>query len=151
MCAVNPTDVINTQDLRLRLGIDDLDVALRRKAFRWFGHVQRSTSWIGRVCSLDVGERRSRGRPRKTWCEVLRNDLKLSGLRVEDAENRAFWRSKTKIMQRHTRELSGSVTLMDSEWVRKHETQSHRESCAFFKIISFLFLALHLCVLSTFQ
>ena len=102
MCAVKPTDVINTQDLRLRLGIDDLDVALRRKRLRWFGHVQRSTSWIGRVCSLDVGGRRSRGRPRKTWCEVLRNDLKLSGLRVEDAENRALWRSKTKTMQRHT-------------------------------------------------
>ena len=26
MCAVKPTDVINTQDLRLRLGIDDLDL-----------------------------------------------------------------------------------------------------------------------------
>ena len=117
MCAVKPTDVINTQDLRLRLGIDDLDVALRRKRLRWFGHVQRSTSWIGRVCSLDVGGRRSRGRPRKTWCEVLRNDLKLSGLRVEDAENRALWRSKTKTMQRHTCKLSGSVTLMDSECV----------------------------------
>ena len=58
---------------------------------------------------------RFRGRPRKTWCEVLRNDLKLSSLRVEDAENHALWRSKTKTMQRHTHELSGSVTLMDSE------------------------------------
>ena len=39
MCAVKHTDVINTQDLRLRLGIDDLDVALRQKRLRWFGHV----------------------------------------------------------------------------------------------------------------
>ena len=39
MCAVKPTDVINTQDLRLRLGIDNLDVALRRKHLRWFCHV----------------------------------------------------------------------------------------------------------------
>ena len=30
MCEVKPTDVINTQDLRLRLGIDDLDVALSK-------------------------------------------------------------------------------------------------------------------------
>ena len=28
--------------------------------------------------------------------------------------NCALWRSKTKTMQSHTRELSGSVTLMDS-------------------------------------
>ena len=91
--------------------------ALRRKCLRWFGHVQRSTSWIGRVCSLDVGGRRSCGRPIKTWCEVLRNDLKLSGLRMEDAENCALWRSKTKTMQYHIRKLSGSVTLMASEWV----------------------------------
>ena len=70
---------------------------------------------IGRVCSLVVGGRRSRDRPRKTWCEALRNDLNLSSLRVEDVENRTLWRSKTKTMQRHTHELSGSVMLMDSE------------------------------------
>ena len=39
MCAVKPIDVINTQDLHLRLGIDDLDIALRQKRLRWFGHV----------------------------------------------------------------------------------------------------------------
>ena len=80
---------------------------------------------VDRVCAISRIEKlhleqqkaidRSRGRPWKTWCEVLRNDLKLSGLRVEDAENRTLWRSKTKTMQHHTRELSGSVTLMDSE------------------------------------
>ena len=97
MCAVKPTDVINTQDLRLRLGIDDLDVALRQKYLRWFGHVKQSTSWIGRVCSLDVGGRRSRSRPRKTWCEVLRNGLKLSGLRVEEQnKNHAMSHPRTQ-------------------------------------------------------
>ena len=70
-----------------------------------------------KVSSMDVGGRRSRGRPRKTWCEVLRNNLKLSGLRVEDAENRTLWRSKTKTMQRHTRKLNRSVRVMDSECV----------------------------------
>ena len=54
-------------------------------------------------------------RNERAMCEVLRNDLKLSSLRVEDAENRALWRSKTKTMQRHTCELSGTVTLMNSE------------------------------------
>ena len=108
MCAIKTTDVINTQDLRLKLGIDDLDVALRRKRLRWFGHVQWSTSWIGRVYFLDVGGRRSRGRPRKTCYEVLRNDLKLSGLRVEEQnKNHATSHPWT----------SGSVTLMDSECV----------------------------------
>ena len=42
ICAVKPTDVINTQDLRLRLSTDNLDVALRQKHLRWFGHVQRA-------------------------------------------------------------------------------------------------------------
>ena len=65
MCAIKSTDNISTQELRLRLCIDDLDVALRRMHLRWFDHVLRSESWTGKVCSLHVDGRRIRGRPQK--------------------------------------------------------------------------------------
>ena len=47
--------------------------------------------------------------------------LEFLFIATSHAENRALWRSKTKTMQRHTHELSGSVTLMDSEWVSVSE------------------------------
>ena len=71
MCTIKPTGDISTQDIRLRLCIEDLDVALRQKHLRWFSHVQRSESWISRVCSLHVKGFRTQGRPRKSWWEVL--------------------------------------------------------------------------------
>ena len=78
ICAIKPTNNISTQDLRLRLNIEDLGAVLRWKRLRWFGHVQRSEEWIGRIGGVRVDGRRPRGRPRKTWREVLSEDLRES-------------------------------------------------------------------------
>ena len=87
MYTIKPTDNISTQELSLRLYIDDLDVALRWKHLRWFGHVHRSESWTGRVHFLHVDGRKALGRPQKSWWEVLREDVQLSGLTPEGANN----------------------------------------------------------------
>ena len=39
------------------------------------------------------GGNRSRGRPRKTWLEVVRGDMKVMGLTRGDAQDRHRWRS----------------------------------------------------------
>ena len=45
-----------------------------------------------------------------------------------------------------------SINVIKSVWrVRKHETQSNRESCVFHFSHFELYFALHSCVLSTFQ
>ena len=43
------------------------------------------------------------------------------------------------------------IIIIISEWVRKHETQSCRESCVFSFSNPILYAALHKCVLSTLQ
>jgi len=37
-----------------------------------------------------------RGRPRKTWCKVLCNDLRIKVLNREDANDRASWGAAIK-------------------------------------------------------
>ena len=61
---------------------------------RWFGHVQRRYSeYIGsRMLRLELPGRRPRGRPKKRFMDVVKEDMKVVGVRKEDAEDRVRWR-----------------------------------------------------------
>ena len=41
----------------------------------WFGHVKRSELYTGQILELKVGENRSRGRPKKSWLNLIKDDL----------------------------------------------------------------------------
>ena len=59
-----------------------------------FGHVQRrDCEYIGRkMMRLKLPGRRPRGRPKRTCMDVVKEDLKLVGVREEDPKDRARWR-----------------------------------------------------------
>ena len=40
---------------------------------------------------------RSRGRPKKSWSEVIRHDLKTLGLVEDMAQDRKLWRGSIKV------------------------------------------------------
>ena len=63
---------------------------------------ERSEEWIMKVCEMGVEGHRSRGRPWKTWQEVLSEDLRESQLTPGDAKDRKRWRHMT--MRRQTRD-----------------------------------------------
>ena len=44
ICNVRPQDVVTTRSIELlaRLGIEDLDLILKERRLRWYGHVVRS-------------------------------------------------------------------------------------------------------------
>ena len=60
---------------------------------RWFGHVQRRDSeYVGRrMLRLELPGRRPRGRPRRRFMDVVKEDMKLVGVK-EEAEDRVRWR-----------------------------------------------------------
>ncbi|KAK2893531.1 hypothetical protein Q8A73_016015 [Channa argus] len=67
---------------------------VREARLRWFGHVQRrNCEYIGRrMLRLELPGRRSRGRPKRRFMDVVREDMKLVGVSEEDAEDRVRWR-----------------------------------------------------------
>ena len=45
-----------------------------------------------RCTSMEVEGRRGRGRPKRTWMEVVQSDLRKLKIKREDAQNRSLWR-----------------------------------------------------------
>ena len=85
-------DEVSSDSLLSKLGIQDLDVALRTSRMWWFGHVERSTGWIAKVRKLNVVAQKRPGRPKKTWDEVLMDDRKKLGMNSADPQNHSEWR-----------------------------------------------------------
>ena len=94
MCGVRLKDRCTNADLRNRLGICSVSVALRRSRLRWFGHVERKAEedWVKRCRELVVEGTRPRGRPKKSWMDVVNSDLRRLNITREDAQDRSAWR-----------------------------------------------------------
>ena len=62
--------------------------------FRWFRHFQRRERGYvgGRMLKTEPPGRRERGRPKRTFMEVIREDMQIVGVREEDAEDGKRWR-----------------------------------------------------------
>ena len=94
-------------DLHAKLGICDLAVLVRERRLRWFGHVMRSNCKINRVRSRPVPGKKGPGRPKKTWDECVKQDLKLCGLSEAGPQDRVSWRSSVKNSQQEPTQSNG--------------------------------------------
>ena len=78
MCNVSLKDGRSSDELRDRLGIPDITEVLHKNRLRWFGHVRRMDAENpASACRHVVVEgKREQGRPRKTWSQLISNDLR---------------------------------------------------------------------------
>ena len=67
------------------MGIEAIGSVLKRNRLRWFGHVERKDKedWVRRCMYMEVEGARARGRPRRTWLEVVRIDMRELHLRFD--------------------------------------------------------------------
>ena len=65
---------------------------------RWHGHVLRKDDddWVKKCMEFEVEGARPRGRPERTWREVVRGDCQARKLNKEDAMDRCKWRKLIK-------------------------------------------------------
>ena len=54
-------------------------------------------NWVSKCRDLVVPDTKPRGRPRKTWQEVIRTDLRQKHLRSELTQSRSDWKSAINI------------------------------------------------------
>ena len=97
MCGVKLKDRLPSKELRERLGVDDIALVLHQNRLRWYGHVLRKDDdWVKKCMEHEVEGSRPRGRPKKTWKEVVREDCQACKLKKEDAMDRCKWRKMIK-------------------------------------------------------
>ena len=76
LCNIKKVQRVSTNSLLSRWQLKSLDSVFRFKRLRWFGHVKRSELYIGEILDLAVEGKRSRGRQKKCWLDVIEDDLK---------------------------------------------------------------------------
>ena len=104
-------EVAETKMLRFSLGVTKMDRIrneyirgtahvrcfgdkVREARLRWFGHVQRRDSeYIGRrMLRMELPGRRPRGRPKRRFMDVVKEDMRVVGVREDEAEDRVRWK-----------------------------------------------------------
>ena len=91
-------DRLPSKELRERLGVDDIALVLQQNRLRWYGYVLRKDDddWVKKCLEHEVEGSRPRGRPKKSWKEVVREDCQARKLNKEDAMDRCKWRKMIK-------------------------------------------------------
>ena len=95
ICNVKPqaTATIRSTELLAQLGIEDLDLILKERRLRWYGHVERCNGAVKTAFDIQVNGKRGPGRPKMTWKQLTerdRRELKLSAINPHDRDT---WRS----------------------------------------------------------
>jgi len=98
MCGVKLKDRLPSKELRKRLGADDIALILQQNRLRWYGHVLRKDDYnsVKKFMECEVEGPRPRGRPKRTWREVVREHCQARKLNKEDAMDRCRWRKVIK-------------------------------------------------------
>jgi len=98
MCGVKLKDRLPSKELRERLVIDDIALVLQQYMLLWYGHVlqKEDDDWVKKCMEYEVEGPRPRGRPKRTWREVVREDCQARKMNKEDAIDRCKWRKMIK-------------------------------------------------------
>jgi len=82
----------------------DIALVLQHNRLQWYGHVLRKDDdWVKKCMEYEVEGPRPRGRPMRTWTEVVEKDCQVRKLNKEDAMDRSKWRKLIKDVQRSGR------------------------------------------------
>ncbi|XP_070002244.1 uncharacterized protein [Nicotiana sylvestris] len=100
ICGHTRLDKIRNEVIRDKVGVAPVEAKMREARFRWFGHVKRrnADAPIKRCERLALGgERRGRGRPKKSWGEVIKRDMAQLEITEDMTLDRRVWRLKIRV------------------------------------------------------
>ena len=113
---VKPQDTATIRSIELlaRLGIEDLDLILKERRLRWYGHVERSNGAVKTAFDIQVNGKRGPGRPKMTWKQLTERDRREWKLSAIDPHDRDTWRSGVRSAKRAASQLPGrGPTVVD--------------------------------------
>ena len=107
ICSIKPEDAALVRSSKLMAKLEDLDLILRERRLRWFGHVEHSSGAIRTACDIQIDGRRGAGRPKLTWKKLTERDCREWKLMTVDPQERSTWRSGVKSAMRAASQLPG--------------------------------------------
>jgi len=90
ICSVKLKDRLPSKELREKLGVDDIALVLQQNRLHWYGHMLQKDDddWVKKYMEHEVEGSRPRGKPKKTWKEIVHEDCQARKLSKEDAMDR---------------------------------------------------------------
>ena len=95
MAGVRLQEHVPSEEVADRCGLRQISDVLRTTRLRWYGHVKRREEGeaLATVRDWTVEGRRPRGRPRKTWMDNVREDMRSLNLTEDMTEDRQIWKN----------------------------------------------------------
>ena len=87
-------DKIRNEYIRSTVKVERLGMKMREGRLRWYGHVmRRDQEYVGRkMMEMELSGRRRRGRPKRRFLDVVKEDMGEVGAKETDIEDRMVWR-----------------------------------------------------------
>ena len=93
---VTRKDKIRNEHIRstVKVHVEQLGMKMREGRLRWYGHfMSREQEYVGRkMMEMELPEKRKRGRPKRRFLDVLKEDMEEVGAKEMDIEDRKMWR-----------------------------------------------------------
>ena len=112
ICNVRPQDIVTTRsnELLVQLGIEDLDLILKERRLRWYGHVEHSNGAVKTAFDIQIDGKPEPRRTKMTWKQLTERDCREWKLSAINPHNRHTWRSGVRSAMHAASQLSGRGT-----------------------------------------
>ena len=94
MAGVSLRDRVSSAEVARRCGLKEILEVTRVRRLQWFGHVKRREEGdaLSIVQNWQVEGRRPRGRPKKSWMNLIQEDMRKLGINEDLTSDRRGWR-----------------------------------------------------------
>ena len=91
---VTRKDKIKNEHIRSTVKVERLGMNMREGRLRWYGHVmRRDQEYVGRkMMEMELPGKRRRGRPKRRFLDVVKEDMGEVGAKETDVEDKKVWR-----------------------------------------------------------
>ena len=91
---VTRKDKIRNEYIKSTVKVERLGMKMREGRLRWYGHfMRRDQEYVGRkMMEMELPGKRRRGRPKRRFVDVVKEDMGEVGAKETDVEDRKVWR-----------------------------------------------------------
>ena len=85
---------IRSEYIRSTVKVERLGMKMREGMLRWYRHgMRRDQDYVGRkMMEMELPGKRKRGRPKRRFLDVVKEDMGEVGAKETDVEDRTVWR-----------------------------------------------------------